>query len=362
VSTTSKKVYEKYGIDPTYDSQHTYGKRNSHFNNGKYPPDWPQRRDAVWGRQRYQCGRCGVYKGDVSASEVHHVVHLSNGGSNALENLVGLCGDCHALMHPDNSGLRGNPWQADLFPGEHADERVAVIRKPKGNDELEVDLDRLSQLSAPDENANAVTSATVPTSSTFAQRANTELPRILLDNGFVPRTTPYHRVSVRTNPTGLLSAITLRDSELTARGDGETLEVEENDCGADVYHASDTSVSEIELEDPAGERQSHELELAHSEGERLRVEKPISAPPLTVTTAPEYMLGALHYFGWNSLKIGLIPGLILAFIFPSVVPAGGSIVGVVAFILFIGLLIRSRTIYREVSRSPHERVVDERQE
>lgn len=362
MSNQSKQVYRKHGIDPQYDSQHTYGKRESYYNDGRYPPDWAQRREAVWERQRYQCARCGVYKGDVSASEVHHIVHLSNGGSNALENLVGLCGDCHALMHPANGSLRGNPWKAELFPEEFADERVAVIRKPQGNEELELDITRLSQLSAPDENANAVTSATVPTSAALAKRAKTDLPGILLDNGFVPRTTPYHRTSVRTRPIGLLAAITPRDIELTARGDGKTLEVEECDDGADVYHAADTTVSEIELEDPSGETRSRRLELEHGDGARLRVEMPLSAPPLSATTAPEYTLGALHYFGWNSLKIGLVPGLILSFLFPSVVPAGGSLAGVVAFVLFIGLLVRSPGIYREISGSPSERVVNERME
>jgi len=31
--------------------------------------------------------------------EIHHIVHVKNGGDNKIENLVGLCHDCHVHVH-----------------------------------------------------------------------------------------------------------------------------------------------------------------------------------------------------------------------------------------------------------------------
>lgn len=360
MSRQSTDGHEQYGINEQYNSQGTYGRQHSYYGNGKYPPDWDARREAVWERQQYQCGRCGVYKGDVGVSEVHHVVHLKQGGSNALDNLVGLCGNCHALMHPDVDALTGTVGSADVFPGDNADDRVAVVRKPRGNDELRLDVERLSTFSAPGANANAVSDACVPTSSATARRARRSLRQLLLDHGLVPRTTAYHRVSVHSEPTGLLAAITTRDVDLTARSDGEALELHDTDDEIAVYLSADTTFSKLELRDAAGETRTDELRLADSEGARLRVEKPVSAPPLTARTIPEYAMGALDYFGWQSAKIGAVPGLVLAFLAPSLVPGAGSAPGVLALVLFVGLLARSATIYRDVAGTPEDRVVDER--
>lgn len=354
------QIYSKHNINRQYDLQDSYASHESYYGDGRYPPDWDNRREAVWEQQQYQCGRCGIYKGDASVGEVHHIVHLSDGGSNRLDNLVGLCGSCHALMHPKNEELRGNPWQADLFPNADADQRVAVIREPKEDDELETDLQRLSQLSSPDENANAVTSATIPTDAELAKQADNELPKILIENGFVPRVTPYHRVSVIPKPKGILAAITPRGITISATGDGQTTEFEENNDIFDIYHTADTNHSKIELEDPSGDKQSHLIELEHGDGERLSVQSPISAPPLSTSTLPEYTFGALQYFGWDSLKIGLIPGLIITLLLPSTAPGSGSLGGVIGISLIIGLLLRSASIYQDFAGTATERVVNER--
>ncbi len=358
----SKWAYREHDINRQYDSQHGYGVRESYYGNGQYPPDWASRREAVWEKQKYQCGRCGVYKGDVSVSEVHHITHLSDGGSNRLSNLVGLCGNCHALMHPDNKDLRGSPWQADLFPDGEADQRVAVIRQSNGDEELETDLQRLSQLSSPDTNAKAVTSATIPTDAEMAKQAEDELPNILINNGFVPRVTPYHRVAVSPKPNGLLATITPRDVKVDATSDGPTTEIEESSDTFNVYHTADTGHSEIKIEDPAGDERSHRLELELEEGERLRVQSPISGPPFTLRTLPEYTLGALQYFGWNSLKIGVIPGLIVAFLLPFSFPGSESLWGAAAIGLILGSLFRSPNIYKDMVGSPTKQVINERTE
>lgn len=54
--------YEQFGIRERYDDPSNYGERNSHFGNGRYPPDWEDRRSAVWWLQDDECARCGRHK------------------------------------------------------------------------------------------------------------------------------------------------------------------------------------------------------------------------------------------------------------------------------------------------------------
>lgn len=361
----SSTAYRDHGIDRRYDDPESYGARESHYGNGRYPPDWDRRREAVWERQKYQCGRCGIYKGDAALNEVHHVVHLADGGSNALDNLVGLCGDCHALMHPDVDAISGVAGRSELFPDEYADDRVAVVREPIDAPDLETDVRRLPTFSTPDANADAVTDYTVPTSPETARRAGTSLHRLLLDNGFVPRTSAYHRVTVRSRTTGLLGAISSRGIDLTAESDAEVSSVDpaDDDAGRiDVYHSADATVSDLEIVDGAGEVTSERLSLDHPDGARIRVEKPASPPPLTAATAPEYAFDAARYFGWESVKLGIVPAVLLALFRPGVVPGGGSVGGVLAVAVLVGLLLRVPSIHRDVTGDPTDAVVDERRE
>jgi hypothetical protein len=59
-----------------------------------FPPDWGARRNAVIDRDR-QCAECGSTK----YLQVHHVVPLSKGGSNRLNNLIALCAPCDKHKH-----------------------------------------------------------------------------------------------------------------------------------------------------------------------------------------------------------------------------------------------------------------------
>ena len=43
------------------------------------------------------CKHCGKY--DLWRLSVHHVLPLGRGGSDGLDNLVTLCGDCHDQCH-----------------------------------------------------------------------------------------------------------------------------------------------------------------------------------------------------------------------------------------------------------------------
>lgn len=62
-----------------------------------YPEDWPAIREAVRVRDQ-QCVNCHA-SGDEIAFNIHHVVPLSQGGSNRMSNLVLLCDRCHAAAH-----------------------------------------------------------------------------------------------------------------------------------------------------------------------------------------------------------------------------------------------------------------------
>ena len=61
------------------------------------PPDWRQRRRAVWSRDRQTCRRCGV---DLSLDEahIHHIRSRREGGDHEISNLITLCKRCHDYM------------------------------------------------------------------------------------------------------------------------------------------------------------------------------------------------------------------------------------------------------------------------
>jgi len=49
------------------------------------------------------CELCGADKSSTysnyAALEVHHIIHVKDGGTNELLNLCGLCHDCHVRVH-----------------------------------------------------------------------------------------------------------------------------------------------------------------------------------------------------------------------------------------------------------------------
>ncbi|RRJ31528.1 HNH endonuclease [Halocatena pleomorpha] len=86
-------------INPTYDEQDGYDQSDD-----RYPPDWDARKKAVQKRDDWTCKDCGVKSGphagdDGKQLHVHHITHLSDGGSNQLSNLTTLCVDCHNDRH-----------------------------------------------------------------------------------------------------------------------------------------------------------------------------------------------------------------------------------------------------------------------
>ena len=121
-------LYRQYDIDRTYDAVDTYDDDASWFGSGKYPPDWDRRREAVKARDEYQCLRCDRYIGAVDTVQIHHLTPLERGGSNELSNLATLCGECHALIHPDVDDLDANWSRAPPFPTSDAPDSLSLVQ------------------------------------------------------------------------------------------------------------------------------------------------------------------------------------------------------------------------------------------
>jgi hypothetical protein len=72
-----------------------------------YPPDWDQRRKLVLERDGNECTNTFCpNKGQSVELHVHHVVPLSLGGNNCLQNLVTLCWQCHGAEPGHEKVLR----------------------------------------------------------------------------------------------------------------------------------------------------------------------------------------------------------------------------------------------------------------
>lgn len=194
-----RSLADEHGVERRWRSQRAYDEDDSFFGNGRYPPDWDRRRAAVWATQDEQCARCSR---DVSEQRraAHHHRPLSKGGNNELANLVGLCGECHALMHPHNDDeefMAGDWRDAPMFPSPDADPRVAVVRKGVRDDEATAaaKLRVLAAASQPNENEQATTAATYGLSPADALDAERHLDDLLADRGLA--LTNEARVRVR---------------------------------------------------------------------------------------------------------------------------------------------------------------------
>jgi hypothetical protein len=79
---------------------------------------WKQRLSALK-RDKFHCQNegCGYHEaeavalGDNSRLQVHHKKFRKNGGSDALDNLVALCDNCHVHFHKGKIKLRVNGQQ-----------------------------------------------------------------------------------------------------------------------------------------------------------------------------------------------------------------------------------------------------------
>ena len=68
-----------------------------------YPKIWDKLRRIVYKRAKYTCQYCGERYQGINA---HHIIALSKGGKNDLNNLICICDQCHSILHPTNLRLR----------------------------------------------------------------------------------------------------------------------------------------------------------------------------------------------------------------------------------------------------------------
>lgn len=348
-------LYQTFDIQQRYDDPTTYGEADSHFGKGRYPPDWEQRRDAIWWLQDQECARCGESPSSHHKN-VHHIQHLQNGGRNDLENLAGLCTDCHALMHPDLDWMDGEYERASLFPAESARDEVAVVRWPEdgAQDGLQYDFERLAETSSPTVNGYAVTDAAVPTSPDDARAARTDLTGLLKARGHIARTSDYHELRVKPWFRGVRGLFTRFEPPVDVDSDGDLVETDDwqgwFSRRRDVRCSEDATNARVEIKGGSGETVSRSIAL-DSESTERDVEVSLSPPPLTPATAPRYAANGLWYFGYKSVVRGIIPALAVAFFAHEVVPFGGSIAGFATLVFLLGLALTVPTVLGQVYRT-----------
>ena len=363
---TDRAAYE---IDPEYDSQYCYGHEESFYGRGRYPPDWDARREAVWDRQAGRCGRCGDRVGDDG--EVHHVVHLSDGGSNELDNLVGLCVDCHALMHPGQNRMRGSIRSASVFPDREAEPQVATIRVPE-DEAVWTDVSRLVSMSDPDVNRRAMTPVIAPTSADVARRAADDMEALLIEAGYVPRSAPHHLIRVRPRVSGVIGIFSRYRPSIGVDADGSAAEVgswEGDNDACDVFVTSDARRATITIEDggdrpirrtvwfdaddadrtradvsdadrpKSGVSDGDRTRADISDGDRTELDVPVRPPRLSLRTAPEYGYDAFRYFVLLPVLWGVLPVGLAELIAADVTP-WTTWPGLLAAIVLVGLLLR----------------------
>lgn len=78
---------------------------DAHYNKYERDPQTRKRYDRSWRRIRDRyiaehplCEECQKYGRLTPAEEVHHIIPLSKGGTNADSNLMSLCKKCHSSI------------------------------------------------------------------------------------------------------------------------------------------------------------------------------------------------------------------------------------------------------------------------
>jgi len=76
--------------------------RISFNSNCTYPLNWNSLRKIIYKRANYECEYCGNVGFGLNA---HHILPLSKGGQNELNNLVCIYNTCHSILHGRNLDL-----------------------------------------------------------------------------------------------------------------------------------------------------------------------------------------------------------------------------------------------------------------
>jgi hypothetical protein len=329
-------LLEKFGANPDFDLPDNYGKQASYHGNGRYPPDWNERRSAVWWLQDDQCGRCG--RDTRNGGHVHHIKFLSDGGTNRLENLVGLCTDCHALIHPKNNDLDGDWADAPKFPTEGAQDEVAVIRRDRpstsrdGMTAKERDFGKLEAETPSRNNTHSSQSAAVydippsitrrfsevDASSSDSQSVVEELNNLLLLRNRIPENEAHNtrRLEIETSQSGVLGWLSpfspdidievSETKETTGPVDRVRERVGSEDSSATEIIFSE-NVTEARVEVTEGDGNISKKQVAFDDNSSTQsVSVSVSPPPLSVSTIGSYAWN----FGQKSLLIPILYGLL----------------------------------------------------
>lgn len=252
-------------ITPRYDDPQTYGRDDSYYNEGKYPPDWGRRKRAIWQRQADSCGRCGRSREQLLHADVHHIQPLSDGGSNELDNLVGLCGDCHALIHPLNENIDGYYRESPIFPAIDAVPKVATVRS-KGIDDIapavKVDLDTLERFNSPDVNELALNAYTYDIESEYARKLPEQLTSILQGHGVIAESSNYSTIEITVKLRGIRGIISTYTPEIDIHSDGTLVEWSDwvgrwRTISRRVRMSEDTTEAVLRLSDGSGTIEKH---------------------------------------------------------------------------------------------------------
>jgi len=102
----------------------------------RYPSNWDSKRRSTYDRDNYACQNCGIRGGPHGNIELHahHIVPLSDGGSNNQENLVTLCKECHNAVHGNTTAPINRSSSTDQGGGislERKIERMKAMNKRK---------------------------------------------------------------------------------------------------------------------------------------------------------------------------------------------------------------------------------------
>lgn len=69
----------------------------TNYGKGRGGRPWRRLRDAVLKRDEHLCQPCKAAGGLTLATQVDHIVPKARGGTDAMENLQGICAACHAV-------------------------------------------------------------------------------------------------------------------------------------------------------------------------------------------------------------------------------------------------------------------------
>lgn len=77
-----------------------YKKKVQKIKNGTWRSGVDQdEREFIVNRDGHRCGKCGIFNDSFGVMQVHHIIPVSEGGTDVRSNLITLCKWCHADIH-----------------------------------------------------------------------------------------------------------------------------------------------------------------------------------------------------------------------------------------------------------------------